>query len=84
MTDCPLLGHTTREADIRVRAAKLWNWPKADYFQFYMVKAECRIAQAPEVIHTPINVTASPANIATVRGSENSIHAQSIVTGGLR
>lgn len=42
------------------------------------------VAQPRDVIHTPTSVTTSPANIATVRGSENRIHAHSIVTGGLR
>ena len=37
-----------------------------------------------DVDQTPINVTERPANIAKVRGSEKSIQAQSMVTGGLR
>ncbi len=37
-----------------------------------------------DVIQTPTSVTASPRNIAIVRGSENSAQAHSIVTGGLR
>ena len=37
-----------------------------------------------DVIQTPTRVTKSPTNIATVSGSENIIHAQSMVTGGLR
>ena len=40
--------------------------------------------QLRDVIQTPTSVTASPKNIATVNGSENSAQAQSMVTGGLR
>ncbi len=45
---------------------------------------QLRTGQPRDVTHTPSKVTASPANIAMVRGSENNIHAHSIVTGGLR
>lgn len=53
------------------------------FFQLYCSR-RLRIGQPREVSHTPTKVTASPANIAKVRGSENNIQAHSIVTGGLR
>ncbi|QTK81937.1 Hypothetical protein AT6N2_L1120 [Agrobacterium tumefaciens] len=43
-----------------------------------------RILYGLDVIHTPTRVITSPLSIINVRGSENSIHAHSIVTGGLR
>lgn len=42
------------------------------------------IPQSWDVIHTPTNVTASPVSIVKVKGSEKSIQAHSMVTGGLR
>jgi hypothetical protein len=43
-----------------------------------------RSGQPRDVTHTPTSVTASPAKIATLNGSENNIQAHSMVTGGLR
>ena len=48
------------------------------------IEDRSRLPHPREVSHTPISVTARPMNIAGLSGSENSIQAHSMVTGGLR